>query len=60
MQRLLTADELAFLLQVPKATLYRWRYYGNGPPGCRIGRHLRFDRADVEAWINAQKSGSGR
>ncbi|MBM3695268.1 MAG: helix-turn-helix domain-containing protein [Actinobacteria bacterium] len=57
MQRLLTTDELAALLQIPKATIYRWRYCGEGPRGVRVGRHLRFEFADVQDWLNARKSG---
>jgi excisionase family DNA binding protein len=59
MRRLLTTEELALLLQVPRATIYRWRYYGVGPPAARVGRHLRWDPADLEAWLEANKGGSG-
>lgn len=52
--RLLTIDELADFLQVPKATLYRWRYHGEGPPGLRLGRHVRYRQADVDAWLADQ------
>lgn len=51
MDQLLTPDEVSKLLQVPVATLYQWRYRGTGPPGLRIGRHLRYRVADVDAWI---------
>lgn len=49
---LLTVNELAVLLKVPPKTIYAWRYRRQAPPGIRIGRHLRFRRADVERWLN--------
>ena len=52
LDRLLTVEELADYLGVPIATLYAWRYRGEGPPGFRVGRHLRYRRNDVEQWIS--------
>jgi excisionase family DNA binding protein len=49
--RLLTVQDLADYLDVPVATIYGWRYRRQGPPGFRIGRHLRFRWSDVERWI---------
>ncbi len=46
-----TAEELATFLGVPVATLYQWRYRRIGPRACRVGRHLRYDPADVRAWL---------
>lgn len=54
MENLLTIKEVAELLQVPTATLYNWRYRGEGPVGFRVGRYVRYRRQDVEAWLNAQ------
>jgi excisionase family DNA binding protein len=48
---LLSAQRLADYLEVPLATIYAWRHRHQGPPGLRIGRHLRFRRTDVDAWI---------
>lgn len=48
---LLTVNDLARVLCVPKATIYRWRYMGAGPRGYSIGRYVRFRWADVEAWL---------
>ena len=52
--RLLTILEVAELLGIPVATIYRWRHVGDGPRGYRIGRHVRFRRAEVEAWIESR------
>ena len=50
-ERLLTVEDLAEYLDVPMATVYAWRYRRQGPPGFRVGRHLRFRWSDVERWI---------
>lgn len=48
---LLTADEAARLLHVPRSTLYEL-VRSRGLPHVRIGdRALRFVRRDLEAWI---------
>jgi excisionase family DNA binding protein len=51
MERLLTADEVAAFLQVPRATLYAWRYQSKGPPAFRVGRHLRYPAEGLRQWI---------
>ena len=51
LDRLLTVEDLAEYLDVPMATVYAWRYRRQGPPGFRVGRHLRFRWSDVEGWI---------
>lgn len=52
--RLLTVDELAEMIQIPKATLYKWRSEGTGPPGMRLGKYVRYRRSEVERWIDEQ------
>ena len=53
--RLWTAEETAAYLQIPKATLYQWRYLGIGPKAGRVGRHLRYEPEDVKAWFRRQQ-----
>lgn len=48
---LLSPDDLAEYLKIPVKTLYNWRSAGQGPRGVRMGRHLRFRLADVDAWL---------
>jgi excisionase family DNA binding protein len=48
---LLTTEEVASLLQIPVATVKAWRAHGKGPRGHRVGRHIRYFRADVDAWL---------
>ena len=38
-------------LGIPVGTLYQWRHRRVGPPACKIGRHLRYDPAEVYAWV---------
>jgi excisionase family DNA binding protein len=52
--RLLNVEQLANYLGVPVATLYQWRYRGEGPPGFRVGRHVRYRWTDVAEWIERQ------
>jgi excisionase family DNA binding protein len=52
-KELLTVQQLAELLKVPVATVYRWRHIGMGPRGIRVGRHVRYRQSDVEAFLDA-------
>ncbi len=49
---LLTADEVSVMLGgVPPSTLKRWRTQRSGPVVLHIGRHVRYRRSAVEAWL---------
>lgn len=48
---LMTPDEVAEYLNMPRATLQLWRAKGTGPRGYRVGRHVRYRREDVERWL---------
>lgn len=50
---LLTIDQAAAYLAIPKATLYTWRTRrpGFGPRGTKAGGCLRFRRSDLDKWI---------
>lgn len=52
----MTTEELADYLGVPVATVYQWRTKGTGPRAIKVGRHLRFRAADVDAWLDEQAS----
>ena len=54
-ERLYDLDWLAEYLGVSKKTIYSWRLRGVAPPAYRIGRHLRWSRADVDAWLAEQR-----
>lgn len=50
-----SSEQLADFMQVPLDSVKRWRKYGTGPVGTRIGKHVRYARADVAAWLDAQR-----
>ena len=54
---LLTIDEAANYLAIPKATLYTWRTRraGFGPRAIKMGGCLRFRRSDLDDWIVAHR-----
>nr|MDT0658861.1 helix-turn-helix domain-containing protein [Micromonospora sp. DSM 115978] len=49
-----SVDDVSAFLRVPVETLYQWRKRKYGPPAARIGRHLRYDPADVRNWVREQ------
>jgi excisionase family DNA binding protein len=52
--RLMTLQEVSAFLGIPAATLYAWRTNGQGPRGVRVGRHVRYQAADVRAWLESR------
>jgi predicted DNA-binding transcriptional regulator AlpA len=44
------------MLKITKATAYKQRSTGTGPPGYRIGKHLRFKRSDVLIWLESKRA----
>ena len=57
-QPLLSSHEGAAFLGVPLQTNYRWRYLHEGPPGYRVGRHVRYRPADIERWLESRRDTS--
>jgi predicted DNA-binding transcriptional regulator AlpA len=57
--RYLTPDDLVEMFDLPSVeTVYQWRRKRTGPRGFRVGRHLRFDPADVRAWVWSLQKGA--
>ncbi len=54
--RLMSPDDLADFLMIPTKTIYRWREHRVGPPGIKVGRHLRYAPEDVRAWLDQQRA----
>lgn len=52
--RLWTVDDTSAFLGVPVSTLYQWRHHRTGPRAYKVGRHLRYDPAEVRAWLSDQ------
>lgn len=49
---LLTADQIAALLAVPRSSVYEYARRPLSPlPSIGVGRHRRFYRSDVESWL---------
>lgn len=57
---LMNTEELARLLNVPIGTIRDWRLRGTGPPGLKVGRHVRYRVVDVERWLDDQLDGTRR
>jgi predicted DNA-binding transcriptional regulator AlpA len=57
--RYLTPEDLVQLFELPSVeTVYQWRRKHIGPRGFRVGRHLRFDPQDVQAWVKSRMEGA--
>ncbi len=49
---LLSIDEVAEMLDVPKATLYSWRLTGKGPRSVLLpNRRVKYRLRDIESWL---------
>ena len=49
--RLWTVEDVSTFLGVPVSTLYQWRHRRIGPRAAKVGRHLRYDPAEVRSWL---------
>jgi len=52
----LTIDELAVYLKIPKSTLYKLVREG-GIPSQKVGKHWRFHKDAIDVWLT---TGAGR
>ncbi|MFE3647706.1 helix-turn-helix transcriptional regulator [Streptomyces sp. NPDC059152] len=49
--RYLKPEDLVELFSLKSIeTVYAWRRKRTGPPGFRVGKHIRYDPAAVHAW----------
>jgi excisionase family DNA binding protein len=55
----LSPESLATWLDVPVRTVYAWNHKNTGPRPVRVGRHVRYRRSDVEAWLVEQTEREG-
>jgi len=51
---LLTTAEAAQYLHFVRGTLDGMRITGEGPPFCKLGRSVRYRRADLDAWVESR------
>ncbi len=59
-EKLLSAQEVADYLGVPLATLYQWRTNGTAPRAVKVGRYIRFRKADLESWCERNPDAAER
>ena len=53
---LLTAHQVAALLAIPRSSVYEYARRQTDPlPSITVGRHRRFYRSDVEAWLASRR-----
>jgi excisionase family DNA binding protein len=58
---LLTADDVAELLSIPRSSVYEYTRRQHNPlPSIPVGRHRRFHRSALEAWLTACQSAGPR
>lgn len=50
----LTTVEAADYLGLQRTTLEAWRCRGGGPAFVKLGRAVRYRRADLDAWIDSR------
>jgi excisionase family DNA binding protein len=50
----LTIEELAIYLKIPKSTLYKLTREGK-IPAKKIGRHWRFQKLAIERWLERER-----
>lgn len=54
--QVMTLDELATYLKLPKSTLYKLVQQGR-VPGQKLGKQWRFGRAAIDRWLDAEQQG---
>lgn len=52
---LLTLDEMTAATGLSRSTLAKRRCDGTGPAFFKIGRQVKYDRADVDAWVLSRR-----
>jgi predicted DNA-binding transcriptional regulator AlpA len=55
MKELLNEGQAARLLGLQVATLRRWRWAGRGPAHLKIGSSVRYDPAELDAFLAAAR-----
>ena len=54
---MLTVNDLALEVGAPVQTIYVWNHKGTGPKYVKLGRHARYRRQDVDAWLRSREAG---
>lgn len=56
MAKMLTEVEVGEMLGLAPETLRTWRARNKGPRFAKLGDAVRYDEADVRAWVEERKS----
>ena len=51
--RVYLETEVAEVLKVPRQNLATWRHNAKGPPFVKLGRWVRYNGADLNAWLRS-------
>ncbi len=54
-RQLVSTRELSEIWGIPESTLRYWRSGETGPPYVKLGGRIRYDLADVERYVRANK-----
>jgi DNA-binding transcriptional MerR regulator len=57
--RLWSHQETADFLGITVSTLHQLNYKGTGPRSYKVGKHRKYDPADVVTWLEGHASDSG-
>lgn len=60
MSEIISTSAAAEILGVAPGTLRYWRYMDQGPQSFRVGKHVKYRREDIDAWLDAQLVSTGR
>ena len=58
-EKLWTVATLSQYLNIPVATLYKWRQQDVGPPAVWLSKHLRLRPVAVQDWLRPQEEPDG-
>lgn len=53
-----TVKEAAAHLGISPHTMNNWRVTGEGPPFYRMGKFIRYDRDELDAWMRSRRYNS--
>ena len=54
----MNTTEAAKYTGLSSSTLTKLRVFGGGPQFCKLRRAVRYDKVDVDEWLNARKRSS--
>jgi len=54
-KRFISVDDLAIYLDISKNTIYSW-IWQKRIPHCKMGRLVKFDLREIEAWTEKHKA----